>query len=217
MIFTSLSPNHINQELQQNAVDSWINLGHKVVSINHKSEQEKINIKGVEFIEPKRTGVDIYGKHYIPVSEFFTPILEVGGGYIINSDIILKGLPSITDKTLIFNRHDFEKDINQSYPFKSGFDGFYLTPKDCDLPETNLCLGQCHWDYWLPIMLINRKTRLYRPVAKYLFHKKHQLQYTHESWKRTAEIFSKETGMRGTPEGVSRKAYSIIYSKIINI
>lgn len=217
MIFTSLSPSHTNKELQQEAINSWLALGHKVYSINHKSEQEKMTFVGIEYIEPKRTGIDIYGKHYIPVSEFFPHIKENGGGLIINSDIILKGLPVFGSYPMIFNRNDFDKDIENSYPFKSGFDAFYLTPNECDLPDTDLCLGQCHWDYWLPVVIINKRTKLFRPVTKYLFHKKHPLQYNAEAWKKTAQIFSKETGIKGNEQYVSKKAYNLIYSKIINI
>lgn len=218
MIITSLAPSHKNKENQLKAIESWKKQDKKVVSVNHISEIRELEKEyDVEFVQPKRTGMQLFGRHYVPASELIKVIKKEGAGLIINSDIIIKDLPIFGDSPVIFNRYDFTDSMEKSTMFKSGFDSFFLTEEHCVIPETLLCLGQCHWDYWLPIMLLNHGFKLQRPVKQHIFHKKHDLQYDRESWKRTSKIFSIETGMRGSDESISNKAFQVINSQIIDI
>lgn len=217
VIVTSLAPHHKNKDAQMRAVESWKKTGYRIISVNHKEEIESLYQYDVEFVIPEKTGIQTFGRHYVPVSELLKVIQNEGSGLILNSDIIIDGLPDFKDYPVIFNRYDFETDIKKAQFFKSGFDGFYLTAEHCNLPESKLCLGQCHWDYWLPVMLLQKGYKLRRPVKPYLFHVKHQLQYGADQWQKTANIFSQETGIRGTPSQISQKAFNFITSQIIPI
>ena len=218
MIITSLAPAHKNKDSQLKAVESWKRLGKRIVSVNHKSEINDLEKDyDVEFVEPKKTGFDLFGKHYIPASELVRLVRENGEGLIINSDIIIKDLPAKRNNPVIFNRYDFNDTLEGAKFFESGFDAFYLKSEHCDIPETRLCLGQCHWDYWLPLMLINKGFKLERSRRAHIFHKRHELQYSYENWKKTATVFGYETGIRGSLQSISNKAFNLINSQITNI
>lgn len=218
MIITSLAPSHKNKEAQLKAVESWKATGHRIVSVNHISEIELLKEYDVEFIEPEKTGFELFDKHYVPISEILKVIIKEGSGLVINSDIVLSGLPKLGKEAFIFSRYDYDTDVRTAKMFKSGYDGFYLTKEHCELlPESKLCLGQCHWDYWLPIMLLSKKIQLRRPNTPYLFHKKHHLQYNMISWEKTANIFKEETGIRGTSVNASNLGYNLIRENIINV
>jgi len=218
VIITSLAPSHKNKENQLKAIESWRKHDTKIVSVNHISEIKQLKEEyNVEFIEPGKTGVDLFGRHYVPASELLKVIKKEGSGLIINSDIIIKDLPKFGINPIVFNRYDFNDNIDQAVFFRSGFDAFYLKDNHCDLPETRLCLGQCHWDYWLPIMLLNKGFSLERPVNPHIYHKRHELQYSILNWKKTAQIFGHETGIRGSEQSISQKAFSHITGRLINI
>lgn len=218
MIITSLAPTHKNKENQLKAIESWKKQDKKIVSVNHISEIRQLEKDyDVQFVEPEKTGYQIFGRHYVPASELIKVVKKEGAGLIINSDIIIKDLPIFGSNPMIFNRYDFVDSMERSTLFKSGFDAFFLGEENCNLPETYLCLGQCHWDYWLPITLINKGFKLERPNKAHIFHKKHPLQYSMENWNKTAKIFMAETGMRGSAQSVSQKAFQIINSQIKNI
>lgn len=218
MIITSLAPSHKNKENQLKAIESWKKHDTKIVSVNHISEIKQLEKEyDVQFIEPEKTGWDLFGKHYVPASELLKVIKREGSGLIINSDIIIKDLPKFRSNPVVFNRYDFDHTMDRAVFFRSGFDAFHLKAEHCDLPETRLCLGQCHWDYWLPIMLMNKGFKLERPVEKHIFHKKHELQYSILNWKKTAQIFGHETGIRGSEQSISQKAFYHITGRLINI
>lgn len=218
MVITSLAPSHKNKENQLKAIESWKKHDTKIVSVNHISEINELKKEyDVEFIEPEKTGWDLFGKHYVPASELLKVIKKEGSGLIINSDIIIKDLPKFGDNPIIFNRHDFTDSMDRAVFFRSGFDAFYLKAEHCDLPETRLCLGQCHWDYWLPFMLMQKGFKVEKSVRQHIFHKKHDLQYSIDNWKKTATIFGYETGIRGSVESISQKAFSHITGRLINI
>lgn len=218
MIITSLAPAHKNKENQLKAIESWKKLDSRIVSVNHASEIKVLKAEyDVEFIEPKVTGWDLFGKHYIPASELIKIAGKNGGALIVNSDIIVKALPELKSNPIIFNRYDFTDKMENAQFFKSGFDAFYLKEEHCNLPDTRLCLGQCHWDYWLPYMLMQKGFSIERPVHPYIYHKKHELQYSFDNWKKTAKVFGYETGIRGSEQSISQKAYSHITGRLINI
>ncbi len=215
VIITSFAPSHKNSEAQQFALESWIKTGYRIISVNHIDEIKQLSqYKGVEFFEPEKTGIDTFGKHYVPISELIKIVIKEGRGLIINSDIIIKSLPELGDNAFVFNRYDFEDSTESAKIFVSGYDGFYLTADHCkEIPESRLCLGQCHWDYWLPLILLSKKIRLSNPTIPYLYHKKHDLQYNNKSWETTALIFKQETGIGGSLPKVSDIAFKYIKSK----
>lgn len=203
---TSISPGHKNFNNQLRAVDSWVKAGYEVVSLN---APEEINVlksfTNVKFISTNRHNKKIFGKPYVIVSAIIDYLKEAKSKYslIINSDIIIDNigyterLKDLSEEGLVvLNRYDFAGDLGNAKVYNDGFDGFFFNEKYLDaLPQTILCLGQCHWDFWLPYSAVMNGVKLIKPKEPYLYHEKHPVQYSKENWFRTAEIFRSETGL----------------------
>jgi hypothetical protein len=204
---TSISPSHKNFDSQLKAIDSWQKAGYEVVSLNALEEIENLKgFKGVKFIPTDRHNKRIFGKPYVIVSAIIDYLKDVKSEYslIINSDIIIHDSDNVTDKLktwskdgiIIMNRRDFEQDINNSKVYELGFDGFFINEKFLSVfPQTLLCLGQCHWDFWLPYIASIEGVKLLNLNEPYIYHKLHNVQYSRQNWERTGEIVRAEIGM----------------------
>lgn len=204
---TSISPSHKNFDVQITAVESWTKAGYEVVSLNSADEISLLkDFKLVKFVKTNRHNKKIFGKPYVLVSAIIDYLKEVESEYslIINSDIIIKdennyvnGLKEMSEGGIVvFNRVDYENDINVGVVYELGFDGFFINGKHLDaFPQSILCLGQCHWDLWLPYVASLNGVNIIRSKQNYLYHKKHSTQYSKENWIRTAEIFRAELGI----------------------
>jgi hypothetical protein len=204
---TSISPGHKNYDSQLKAVKSWIAAGYEVVSMNSEEEIELLkDFTEVKFVKTERHNKAIFGKPYVIVSAIIDYLKEVKSQHslIINSDIIIEDPTGITEKlkgmsedgVVILNRMDFETDMGRSRMYELGFDGFFINEKFLGLfPQTLLCLGQCHWDFWLPYMASVKGAKIIKLKEPYIYHVMHNVQYSKENWVRTAEIFRAETGL----------------------
>lgn len=202
---TSLAPGHKNFENQHRAVNSWKDAGYEVVSLNSEEEIEQLKDFDVKFVPTKRHNKRIFGKPYVLVSAIIDYIKEVKSEHslIINSDIIIRN-NELTKKIkadsengiIVMNRMDFEKDPDAAKIYEMGFDGFFINLKYIDVfPQSILCLGQCHWDYWLPYIASTGGVSIIKLKEPYIYHEIHNVQYSAENWKRTGEIMRAETGI----------------------
>jgi hypothetical protein len=222
LAITSISPSHKNFDVQQKAINSWIVAGYEVVSLNSTEEIEALKgFEGVKFVPTERHNKKIFGKPYVIVSAIIDYLKEVKSEYslITNSDIIILDTNNTTEKLkerseeaiITMHRRDFEGDITSSKVYEDGFDGFFLNYKHLEVfPQTLLCLGQCHWDFWLPYIATIHGAKISKLNEPYLFHAKHNVQYSKEDWKRTGEIFRAEIGMLrhtnvGQVTGIARR------------
>ncbi len=204
---TSISPAHSNYESQLTAIKSWQKHGYKVVSLNSKSEIDQLKgFKGVEFIETQRTNEVLFKKPYTHISAIIDYAKIANHDYflILNSDVIINDKRSITESitqrselgVIIFNRYDFDDDIEVCKRYDLGFDGFFINKKWLGIfPQSVLCLGQCFWDYWLPYQAVLNKVPLFRFKEPYLFHKKHPVQYSAEDYLATGRLFEGEVSV----------------------
>ena len=214
---TSISPSGI--ERQQRAIQSWISKGYKPVSLNCFEEIQKLQTKfpNVEFIQVDQTGLAIYGKPYVYLTDFIK-YAKHEDCIIINSDIIIhRPIPEAKPGELVMlNRYDFtQPNFKNNRLFQSGYDAFFITTDVAKLlPQTNLVMGRCHWDYWLPICASRKGIKLITYNGKYLFHEKHPIQYDLIGWKQSALIMAKELSLAGTPEQVSSNAFRLIRQKL---
>lgn len=210
---TSLAPGHKNKDNQKKAIDSWKAAGFTVYSINSTEEIDKLKEYDIEFVMTTRTGENEYGKPYVRLDAFRDFIKKHGDALIINSDILITGdIKSAIEKTkegvLTLQRYDYDQDQKKCTLFRSGYDAFYITKEIANLlPDTKLALGQCHWDYWLPMVLINKSIKLFTSKNIVIMHKKHELQYDFDSWTKTGRIFCKELGLRGNEKYESTRAH----------
>ena len=202
LIATSISPNNIAR--QQTAVNSWIELGFDVVSINSYEEIETIKneFPTVQFVETSFTAADITGKPLI----YFDTIrnyLEKNGGDvcgIVNSDIELKPdfdlipfLQKNIEQSLIFGaRQDISAESSESEKYPWGFDYFFFDREILDVfVKSEFCLGMPWWDYWVPLFLIKAGIDVKYLESEIAFHSKHETNYKHEYWIKFAKYFAK--------------------------
>lgn len=203
---TSISPGHKNYDSQLRAIQSWKDAGYEVVSVNSKEEIEQLKGFDVKFIPTNRHNQQLFGKPYVTVSAIIDYLKEVKSKYslIINSDIIIRDPENITEELkkrseesiIIMNRRDFDTDIDINKVYENGFDAFFINEKFLDqFPQTILCLGQCHWDYWLPYVSIINKVKVKKLKEPYIYHHIHSIQYSAANWLKTGEIFMGEVGL----------------------
>jgi hypothetical protein len=198
---TSISPGHKNFDNQLKAVESWAKAGYEVVSLNSEEEIELLkDFKNVKFVRTLRHTKHMFGKPYVIISAIIDYLKEVKSEHslIINSDIIINDVNNITESlkgksesgVIVMNRGDYEQDINKSKTYELGFDAFFINGKHLEVfPQTILCLGQCHWDFWLPYIASIGGVKLIKLRKPYIFHATHNIQYSKDNWIRTAEIF----------------------------
>ena len=202
---------------QQRAISTWLGLGYDVLSVNSKTEIEvlKNHFPNVFFVETENIG-DGYDKPYVRLNAITDLITEPA--LVINSDIeIHKPInPVIGEKEIIiYQRSDYDLNTATARRFQSGFDAFYLTPEFCKLiPNTNLVIGQCHWDYFIPMLAIKNKWSIKMPRRSHMYHKKHVLAYDNAKWRYTADIFAKELGLSGNAHADSSYSLRLIKSKL---
>ena len=216
ILLTTFSPTNI--ENQQRALKSWINLGYEIKSINSKNDIEKLkDIFNVEFIETDLIGIE-FGKDYVKVNAFTNWIKENESALIINSDIEILKKIELTDKWCeieVISRNDYKYNYAEFRKFESGYDAFYLTKQFCsEFPKSDLVIGQCHWDYLVPMVAIRNHYILRSPKVSNLFHREHNLQYDVNKWKNTAKIFGKELNLTGNPHTDSSMAFKQIKREI---
>lgn len=229
---TSIAPGHRNFENQYNAVNSWIEHGFHVISMNHPDEIKKLQSQfmQVEFIETIRTNEVLFGKPYVIVSAIldYLKTREESKFLLINSDIVMhdswnieRELFKMADEgVVIFHRYDYTNELKFAKLYDGGFDAFLINKKFLNIfPQTVLCLGQCYWDYWVPYQCLIHGVKVFTHSKAYIFHKAHDTQYSADQYQNTANIFKAEVGTIDKtirPQTTSAAISSHVYYKIKN-
>ena len=216
ILLTTFSPTNI--ENQQRALKSWQKLGYEIKSINSKNDIEKIKkFFDVEFIETDLIGYE-FGKDYVKLNAFTDWINDNEPALIINSDIEILEKLEFTEKWCeieVLTRNDYKSKHKEFKRFESGYDAFFISRQFCsEFPKSDLVIGQCHWDYLIPIVAINNYYTIRSPKISHLYHKEHDLQYDVNKWKNTAKIFAKELNLTGNPHTDSAMAFKRIKREI---
>lgn len=229
---TSLSPTHINKDIQQKAINSWKALGIKPYSFNHPNEIESLShYKNIEFVPTTKTLHHIFKKPYISITAMIDWAKEQDDTEImfINSDIELapdKRLLNriyfnLRDYVIIANRYDYEKTKAKIKKYELGFDAFFLHKKYLDiLPPSLFCMGQCFWDYNIPFTAIKNGIEVINLQNKFAFHKSHPIQYSPKNWETTGKLFTMEHDIENNDIGsVNMLAFNFIelHSKKITL
>lgn len=196
IIITSLSPNHSNKENQSNAVNSWKEYG-ECYSMNGANEIAQLETlySDIKFIKTDRTVKQLIGKPLISINAMIDYANEKQEDLlIINSDIILTGLPELKqDGITIFSRYDYTYSFEDAKMFIHGFDVFYLPHKFLSIfPPTIYGMGACFWDHSIPYRAIVNDIPVYWCKNKNAFHKLHPAQYDYKEWEYMGEFFKLE-------------------------
>jgi hypothetical protein len=204
---TSIAPKHINNDIQLKAIQSWVDLGMVVYSMNSKAEVEILSniYPMVNFIVTDKTMELIYQKPYVSLTAIFDWCKTQSDNYIclINSDIELKTdketIKRIENKMngsiLLCNRVNYDNDYS-GFQYKAGIDVFFIHKNYLQIyPPSMYALGQCHFDYWIPYRAVNNGIDVCFIEQNIAFHKNHNAQYNHDSWMQTGRYFMWENNL----------------------
>lgn len=188
-IATSIVPR--NFELQRATINSWINLGIKVISLNSAEEVAIVsqNFPDVPINTVNRTAEAATGKPYVFFDDVRSALLDEPSKIcgIVNSDIMLNADPNLADfivettgDGLLFgSRIDIDSMTNlDGAKFIYGFDFFFFRKEVLELfPGSDFCLGVPWWDYWAPLVPIVKGVRCRELISPVAFHLKHETKW----------------------------------------
>ncbi len=200
-IVTSIAPHGVDK--QQRAIQSWLELGFQVTSLNVAAEIERLApvFSHVNFVTPPRDGTPLCGKPLI----YFHDIIEyqreraaaVSG--IVNSDIVIAGPQCIMrliesaahDGLLFGSRVDVESfDLLVGQWYLEGFDFFFYNRDVLDCyPPSPFMLGMPWWDYWAPAVPLTKGLPVKRLVSPLCYHQLHPVNYSMDNYLRFAREF----------------------------
>jgi len=231
LAITSLSPGHKNKENQSLAIQSWVDNGINVVSINGTDEIEQLKTQyEVQFIPTFQTMERNYGKPYVSINamlDFCKALAHKGEEkdfILINSDIILKDAKDVLKKyfatkcnegVAVCKRQDYSApDFSDAHEYEFGMDMFLLKDKWLDIyPQSLYCMGQTWWDYWIPFRAIRSNVKVFMIKEKIAYHKQHDIQYNEAEWKHMTNFFQFENSFhygRSTPGRITSMVYNEI-------
>jgi ADP-heptose:LPS heptosyltransferase len=188
-------------EKQARAIESWVKLGFRPVSINCIEEIDALreSFPQVEFVPAKRDAREVFGKPLIYFDDFLEYFrrgdFEFGG--IVNSDIFLAGdegvIPFIEsqarDSLVYGSRIDVDsRGILEGQVYEQGFDFFFfhksLIPH---IPKSEFCIGAPWWDYWAPLIAALEGFQIKRLVGPFAYHVRHRFRWDHKQWASLAQ------------------------------
>lgn len=226
---TSISPTHINADIQHKATQSWIDLGFKVYSLNNAHECNLLQDKypNVTFIETTRTFQEHYGKPLVGISAAldFCKGQDETHFALINSDIEIRTdkatIKRIEDKMetsiVLCNRVDYERDY-QGNRYQLGIDIFFIHRNFLYIyPQSMHCFGMTFWDYEIPFTAAKFGVDVIFLEQNIAYHKIHAFQYTADHWKKSGRYFIWQHGLEQfnahTEIGrMSKYVYDFIYN-----
>jgi hypothetical protein len=225
---TSISPTHTNNDIQSEAIKSWISCGLKVHSFNSPAECKTLSVlyPNVKFIETTRTMEATFRKPYVSLSGIFDWCKKQDDEYfcLINSDIELKTDTETigrikaeiqNNKIVLANRVNYDVNHNGNR-YLDGIDVFFLSKNIIKIyPETLFCLGQCHFDYYIPYYASLKGYELIFLKQNIAYHKNHSAQYNADDWVKTGQHFMWLTDLWQFTNQVgkmSKYVYNYIYN-----
>lgn len=201
-IATSIVPR--NFELQRTAINSWLNLGFKVISINSAEEAAIVSqhCPNIPVIIADRTAHPATGKPYVYFDDVRKSLVDLQSDIcgIVNSDIFLSAdagfvdfISEVAEDGLLFgSRIDIDSMTNlDGEKFVYGFDFFFFSKKVlCLFPESEFCLGVPWWDYWAPFVPVARGIPCKELISPVAYHVRHETKWASELFCDYGKIFS---------------------------
>jgi hypothetical protein len=202
---TSLSMFHKNKDFQKECIDSWIQIGLKVISVNHAYDIPYLekDYSNVEFVPTTKTGEHVFGKPYVRINALIESGLKYSNEImLINSDIkLINSVPILdrlvnkvlNDEFVFISRHNYNDDPEISSINKYGIDVFLFNAKLASLiKQKGYCMGQPFWDYWIPYKFYSECIKMNHVISRFALHKNHELQWDRKAWIRCTNWFCRE-------------------------
>lgn len=194
VVATSIAPG--NTERQQKAIQSWLDNGFKVISVNIPGEIEllKGSFPDVTFVKAERDGREQYGRPLVFLDEVFSALAATGFPVcgIINSDICLTFGIGIRDYIsheaqgafVISHRIDVDRtETAEGTVYRNGFDVFFFSRDLCSFfPPSEFCLGTTWWDIWAPLVMILKGVPVKQLITPLAYHVTHDNRWNENEW-----------------------------------
>lgn len=198
---TTIAPFEI--EKQQRAIQSWIDLGFHVVSLN---TQDEITILAehfpmISFYQSEKTAKEICGKPLQFFDNFLQYFKQTGTTIcaIVNSDIVLRAnsnfqsfiSDNIQDSLLFGSRLDvIDAESDHGIMYKNGYDFFFFDQSliSC-YPESDYALGAPWWDYWAVFCPLNAGHNVKQILSPIAIHVHHPMNYNMKLWFQYGDTF----------------------------
>ena len=199
VIATSIAPGNI--ERQQKAIQSWLDTGFKVVSVNIPGEIEllKGSFPDVNFVKADRDGREQYGRPLVFLDDVFSALAATDASIcgIINSDIHLNVGNNIRadisrearDALVIGHRIDIDSPISEDGTvYCNGFDFFFFSRDLCHcFPLSEFCLGTTWWDIWAPLTMVFKGVPVKQLITPLAYHVIHDNRWNENEWHANCE------------------------------
>ncbi len=226
---TSISPTHTNKDIQRKAIESWVELGMGVVSINSVNECEvlKSQYPNVKFISTSRTMQLTYGKPLVNISAIFDECknLKSENFCIINSDIELQSDKEtikrieveMENNIVLANRINYKEQKN-GVKYLLGIDVFFVNKKFLSVfPQSMHALGMTFVDYFIAYTATKSGVQIMFIDQDFAYHKEHEVQYSNDMWLKSGRFFLWESNLYqfSDTQGIGRMS-TFVYNYIYN-
>lgn len=191
-------------EKQRKAMQTWTDMGFRIISCNAAEEVEKLQgvFPEVFFVELKRSGKELTGKPFPFIYDIVQALKEHAQEdeicAVINSDIFIRNLSAKAveeylaanrNTMLILHRYDVEEEEDRSgaYYF-SGIDVFCFLSSFLDsFPDRGFMLGRPEWDHWFLHEAVKAGMQVKEVKNKAAFHIKHKQRWSAKDSNRMAK------------------------------
>ncbi|NJO46845.1 MAG: glycosyltransferase [Oscillatoriales cyanobacterium RM2_1_1] len=199
IVVTSIAPG--NLETQTAAIASWQGLGFSVISLNAPEEIQQIQsvYPTVKFQAATRTAQAQAGKPLVYLDDLIKCLQDSNSQVcgIINADIQLKAGSDFLDFILENSKNAvvFGSRVEVKLAaeiagatiagrvYDKGFDFFFFDPEFLtELPNSLFCLGLPWWDFYIPLIAIQKQWRLKQLITPVAYHVHHAVNYSNENW-----------------------------------
>ena len=193
-IATSLAPGK-DLHNQRMAVNSWLKLGFRVISINAAEEIAVLqpNFPQLEFVRANRDGREKFTKPYIYFDDCLAYLAKSKSKIcgIVNSDIYLlkeefySFLKKEAGHSFVYGcRVDVETMENLTGEvFELGFDYFFFDKQIVShYPPSNFLIGLPMWDFWAVLIPICLKVPVKKVITPHAYHIRHKTNWDDKTW-----------------------------------
>jgi hypothetical protein len=219
LVITSISPTHVNGDIQQRCVSSWVaaDIG-DVVTMNDPCEDIKVP-SGCTRVDAPKSGKEVFKAPYVYITDMidYARKNDYDSVMLINSDIelrdqrkVLGGYLDACERGLVIaSRYNYKEGYIKAIREPYGIDVFIVHKNFYYLfYEAPFVMGQCWWDYWLPYRFGSNGHSIFNVSESIFYHKEHHVQYSEREWMRMFEVFNEYE-----KDSVSRNIGKLVYLK----
>jgi hypothetical protein len=201
---TSVSPNPANRERQLLCLQSWLDIGLEVITVNTADELRTVSLPNDVQACTNETLTTIYDRPTQPIWNLLQAGIGTGHHFmLINSDIEICGDPSLLERAIAHSdsltigiRWNHERGKLLATREEWGLDAFLMTTEMArTVPPLKYGLGKPAWDYWIPHHFRSFGYSFDWIKQPFFFHELHPLGWSQPEWILGAEMLKAAWGV----------------------